>query len=91
MPPPTHMPQAGCAPPVGVVACLACVGVALTGHPRSLAYGFSPRTPIAPTGISSAGSACQCGDVLSARNKKSRPYIYCKASMARVDVGFLVF
>jgi hypothetical protein len=31
------------------------VGVALTGHPRSFAFGFSPRTQIAPTVISSAG------------------------------------
>ena len=30
------------------------VGVALTGHPRSFAFGFSPRTQIAPTVISSA-------------------------------------
>ena len=45
-------------------AALACsVGVALTGHPRSFAFGFSPRTQIAPTVISMAGRGlpvCWC-------------------------------
>jgi len=29
--------------------------VALTGHPRSLAFGIGPRTQIAPAGNSTAG------------------------------------
>lgn len=29
--------------------------MALTGHPRSLAFGFSPRTQIAPAVYSTAG------------------------------------
>jgi hypothetical protein len=49
----------GCAPPVGVVACRVGWGWPWTGHPRSLAFGFGPRTQIAPTGSSWVGRACR--------------------------------
>ena len=44
--PETHLPTIGRS---GGPPCWAVV--ALTGHPRSFAYGFSPRTQIAPAGI----------------------------------------
>lgn len=41
------------------------VGVALTGHLRSFAFGFSPQTQIAPTVIFAAGRGlpvCRCAE-----------------------------
>lgn len=52
-----RQPLDGCASPVGVAARRVRWGWPWTGHPRSLADGFGPRTPIAPTGISQASRA----------------------------------
>jgi len=51
------------------------VRVALTGHPRSFAFGFSPRTQIALTVISAVG----------------RGLPVCRCAKARARGGFQVF
>lgn len=51
-PPGSHKQQAG-----ALEERRSWAGVALTGHPRSLAFGFGPRTQIAPAVCSAASWA----------------------------------